>query len=104
MSDSSYLSIKWISLQLIHTLEVMSVALRHHQTVLVSLEEVSLVQHFKSISSEFSLPLYIYESAPLPLNTKPSGFLLISVEIDNQGKPKSLNLILRKSIEIRLRL
>ena len=62
----SYLSIKWIFLQLVHTLEVMSVALCHHQTVLVSSEEVSLVQHLMASSSGFSLPLYIHESAPGP--------------------------------------
>ena len=55
----SYLSIEWIFLQLIHTLEVISVALCHYQTVLHPLEEVSLVQHLIAGSSGFSLPLYI---------------------------------------------
>ena len=81
----------------------MSIALCHNQTVLVSLEEVSLIQHFVITSSEISLPLHIDKSAPLIHPSKPGCFLLVSVEIDNQGKPECLDLILRKSIEIRLR-
>ena len=80
----------------------MSVALRHYQTVLVSFEEVSLVQHLVITSGEVPLSLYIYESAPLPVYTNSGGFMLVSVEIDNQGKPESFDLIFRKSIEIRL--
>ena len=79
----SYLGVKRISLQLIHTLEIMSVALCHYQTVLVSLEEVSLIQHFVITSSEISLPLHIDKGAPLPIRTKSGGLLLVSVEIDN---------------------
>ena len=54
-----YLSIKRISLQLIHTLEIMSVALCHHQTVLFSFEKVSLIQHIVATSSEVSIFLDI---------------------------------------------
>ena len=82
----------------------MSIALCHVQTVLVSSEEVSLVQHLVSTSSEFSLLLHIDKSAPLPINTKSRCFLLVSVEIYNQRKPEIVDLILRKSIDIRLRL
>ena len=82
----------------------MSIALCHYQTVLVSPEEVSLVQHLVSTSGSVALSLDIDESAPLPILTKSGSFLLVSVEIDNQRKPKSLNFLLGKSIEIRLRL
>ena len=74
----------------------MSIALCHHQTVLVSLEKVSLVQHLVSTSDEVALPEYIYESAPLPVYTKSGGLLLVSVEIDNQGKPKTLGVEISK--------
>ena len=82
----------------------MSVALRHHQTVLVSPEEVGFVQHFISTSSAVALSLDVDISAPLPIDTKSSCLLLVGVKINNQGKPECVDLILRKSIEIRLRL
>ena len=100
----SYLGIKWISLELIHTLEIMSVALRHHQTVFISFEQVRFVKHLIPSSSEVPLPLHIDKSAPFSEPTKSGCFLLVSVEIDNQGKPECVDLILRKSVEIRFRL
>ena len=83
----SHLSIKRISLQLIHTLEIMSVALCHYQTVLVSLVEVSLVQHLVSTSGKVSLPFHIDVSAPFPILTKSGGFLLVSVD-RQPGEPR----------------
>ena len=88
LNDFSHLSIKRISLQLIHTLEIMSVALCHYQTVLVSLEEVSFIKRVIFTSGEVPLPLGVDVSAPLPILTKPCGLLLVSVEIDYQGKPE----------------
>ena len=85
--DKSHLSIKRISLQLIHTLEVMSVALCHYQTVLLSLEEVSLIQHLVSTPGEVTFLLDIDKGAPLPILTKSCCFLLVSVQIDNQREP-----------------
>ena len=83
-----YLGIKGISLKLIQALEIMSVALCHYQSILFSLEEVSLVQHLVAISSEVPLLLDVDISAPLNAATKSGCFLLVSVEIDNQGKPE----------------
>ena len=78
MRDKFYLSIERISLQLIHTLKAVNVALCHYQTVLISLEEVRLVQHIVLSSSEAPLFLDIDISAPLPILTKSSRLLLVS--------------------------
>ena len=83
-----HLSIKRISLQLIYTLKVMSVALRHYQTVLVPFEEVSLIKHLVSALSEVPLSLHIDIGTPFINPPKSCCFLLISVEIDNQRKPE----------------
>ena len=91
----SYLGVKRISLQLIHTLELMSVALSHYQTVLVSPEEVSLVQHLVATAGGVPLALNIDISVPFCDPTKSSGLLLVGVEIDYQGKPDCVDLILR---------
>ena len=94
LSDSSYLRIERIFLQLIHTLELMSVTLSHYQSVLVSFVEVSLVQHLVSTSGEVPLPPDVDISSPLNTASKSSCFLLVGVEIDNQRKPYCVDFIL----------
>ena len=103
--DSSwifYLSIKRVSLQLIDTLELVSVALSHDQTVLPSLEELCLIKDLISTSGEVSFLVDVDIGAPLNAATKSGCFLLVSVKVDHQGKPDSVDLIHRKGIEVRL--
>ena len=50
----SYLDVKWISLQQVLALELVRVCLGHHQGVLISLKDLSLVNFFHSTSSEVS--------------------------------------------------
>ena len=89
-----YLSIKRVSLQLEDTLELVSVALRHNQAVFLSFEEFGLIEYFVSTSGEVPFPIHVDIGAPLDAATKSGCFLLVSVEIDNQGKPERVDLIL----------
>ena len=98
----SYLSIKGVSLQLVDTLELMSVTLCHNQTVLSTRKEFYPLQHLISTSSEVPLPLHVDVGAPLPLNTKPRRLLLVSVGVDHQRQPQSVDLLQREGIEVGL--
>ena len=82
----------------------MSVALCHYQAVFISLENVSIVQLLVSTAGEVALHFHIDISAPLIHPIKSGCFLLVSVEMDGQGKPESPDLILREGIGIRLKL
>ena len=97
-----HLSVERIFLQLIDTLEIMSVALCHNQTIFLSHEEVGLIKYLMTSQPEVPCSVDNDIGAPFPIHTTSCGFLLVSVEINNQGKPESVDLILRKSIEIRL--
>ena len=66
----------------------MSVALGHDQTVLLSLEEVSLIQHLVIAFGKVPLPLYVDISAPFPDAPRSGCLVLVGVERDNQGKPE----------------
>ena len=50
----SYLGVKWISLQQVLALELVRVCLGHHQGVLISLKDLSLVNFFHPTSGEVS--------------------------------------------------
>ena len=99
---SSYLSIERVSLQLIDTLELMSVALSHDQTVLPSLEEFRLIKYLVATSGEVSFLFDVNIGAPLDAATKSGCFLLVGVKVDHQWQPESVDLIHGKSIEVRL--
>ena len=97
----------------------MSIPLSHYQAALGSLEEVSLIHYhlpigapsdsplpsttkrnlrtqrtFVTASGEVSLFLDIDIIAPLQNVTKSGCLLLFGIEIDNQGKPQRVDLIL----------
>ena len=74
----SYLSIKRVALQLIDTLELMSIALCHDQTILPSLEEFRLIKYLVSTSGEVPFPVDVDTGAPFPIFTK-SGLSLIHI-------------------------
>ena len=107
----------------------MSIPLSHYQAALGSLEEVSLIHHhlpigapsdsplpsttkrnlrtqrtFVTTSCEISLFLDICIIAPLQNVTKSGCLLLVGIEIDNQGKPQRVDLILWMGIEILLQM
>ena len=65
-----YLSIKRVFLQLVDTLELVGVALCHNQTVLLSVEEFSLIKKIKSASSEVPFPVDVDIGAPLDAAAK----------------------------------
>ena len=99
-----YLSVKRVSLQLEDTLELVSVALGHNQAVFLSLEEFGLIEYFVSTSGEVPFPFNIDIGTPFPIFTKPSRLLLVSVQIDDQGKPQSVDLIQGEGVQERLSL
>ena len=95
-----YLCVKRISLQLVDTLELMGVALGHDQAVLLPLEHLSLIQHLKPTPCEIPLPFNPYICAPFVDPPQPAAFLLVSVGVDDQGQPDTLDFIFRESIEV----
>ena len=82
-----YLSIKRILLKLVDTLELMGVTLDHREAILVSFEDLYLVQHFRFAPFKIAFPLDYNIGAPFPIYSKPRCLLLISICVNDQGKP-----------------
>ena len=86
---------------MVDTLELMGVALHHNQTILFSFEQLRLIKYLVSTSPEVSLSLDYNVGAPFNATAKPSCLLLVSVCVDHQGEPQSVDLLHGKSIEVR---
>ena len=100
---SRYLSVKRILLQLIDTLELTSVTLHHRKAVFCPIEDLNLIEHLVSTSLEFPLSSHQNICAPLPILTQPCCLQLVSVGVDNQRQPESVDIIQGKDIQVRHR-
>ena len=83
-SVSFYLSVKRILLQLVDTLELMSVTLHHGKAVFCPFEDLNLIKHLISTSLKFPLSFDQNICDPLPIFTQSCCLQLVSVGVDNQ--------------------
>ena len=97
---SSHLCVKRIPLQLINTLELVSVDLCHHETILLPFEDFSFVKILKSAPCEVSLLLHPYACTPFKDGAQSRCLQLVSVVVDDKGQPDVIDLLFRENVEI----
>ena len=74
MYFDSHLSVKRVPVQNVDTLEFVSVRLPHRQCILLSFENLNLIQVVSSTPREISLSGDCHTRAPLPELTQPVHF------------------------------